>query len=294
MDIISGIYCVTNRVNGKKYIGKSVDIAHRWRCHQNDHDNPNSSQYNTYFYNALRKYGLDSLVFEIVEECSEDSLNDRERYWIAQTKSNNREFGYNTTDGGDGVCGYWDIPVYQYALDGTFIRSYKSISDAVRDTGYYGISDCSRGELKSSGGFMWSRIYVEKMEPYERGHRTTTVYQYGLSGDYIATYGSIKEAAEATGVDYRSISGCIHQKTEHKRGGDFIWTTAKVDKMPPYKRGLKRTPVIQKSLDGDFICEYESLNEAGRVVGIKSGNIYACCHGKAKTAGGYVWEYANK
>ena len=54
-----GIYCAKNIVNEKVYIGKSVDIEKRWKDHKNGYNNPNSSQYISYFYNALRKYGFD-------------------------------------------------------------------------------------------------------------------------------------------------------------------------------------------------------------------------------------------
>lgn len=50
-------------------------------------------------------------------------------------------------------------------------------------------------------------------------------------------------------------------------------------------------PVIQYSINGEFIAKYHSLNEAERQTGIKHESISACCRGKRQTAGGYKWAY---
>ncbi len=56
--------------------------------------------FNSLLQRAFNKYGLDNFRFEVIEECVEDKLDEREIYWIAQFKCNNREFGYNFTSGG--------------------------------------------------------------------------------------------------------------------------------------------------------------------------------------------------
>ena len=42
-----------------------------------------------------------------------------------------------------------------------------------------------------------------------------------------------------------------------------------------------------------ILCEYSSMKEAGRVTGIRDGNISKCCNGLVKHAGGYTWRFAN-
>lgn len=95
-----GIYKITNLINGKVYIGQSKNIAHRWTQHRNRPFNPLSSQYDSYFYRTIRKYGLENFTFEVVEQCSEEELNSKEKYWIDYYKSNLVNYGYNLTDGG--------------------------------------------------------------------------------------------------------------------------------------------------------------------------------------------------
>ena len=51
--------------------------------------------------------------------------------------------------------------------------------------------------------------------------------------------------------------------------------------------------ILQYSKDGIFIAEYPSIMEAERQTGCSHGNICACCKGKLKSCGGYVWRYAS-
>lgn len=88
------IYKITNKVNGKSYIGQTrYTIEFRWRQHQHKKDN-------AYFHNAIKKYGAENFIVEQLEECNVEDLNNREIYYIA--KYNTFQDGYNLTIGGDG------------------------------------------------------------------------------------------------------------------------------------------------------------------------------------------------
>lgn len=100
-----GIYKITNKINGKVYIGQSVDIEARFRKHRSAPFNPTNNSYFGHFYSAIRKYSLDNFSFEILEECTKAQLDDREKYWIAYFDSYNPQKGYNETKGGQGTQG---------------------------------------------------------------------------------------------------------------------------------------------------------------------------------------------
>lgn len=92
---MTGIYKITNKANGKIYIGQSKDIHYRWHRHRLAAFNSNYPQYNCLLYKAIRKYGLDSFLFEVIEECEESELNSREQYYISYFNCANPQFGYN-------------------------------------------------------------------------------------------------------------------------------------------------------------------------------------------------------
>lgn len=96
-----GIYKITNLINGKCYIGQSINIEKRWKNHQITLTNPNDEAYDYPLYRAMRKYGQENFSWEILEECQESLLNEREIYWISHYDSFNS--GYNQTAGGDSL-----------------------------------------------------------------------------------------------------------------------------------------------------------------------------------------------
>ncbi len=94
----SYIYLVTNIINNKCYIGKTNNKNIRWSQHKSKSKNNNS-----YFYNAIRKYGTQSFSFEIIKECeTEEDAYEYERVLIELFSLRNRKYGYNIIEGGSG------------------------------------------------------------------------------------------------------------------------------------------------------------------------------------------------
>ena len=89
-----GIYKITNKLNGKVYIGQSRDIDARWRQHINAKDN-------YAIHNAIKKYGKENFKFEVLLECPVDMLDVWERDMIALYDCMS-PYGYNLTEGGEG------------------------------------------------------------------------------------------------------------------------------------------------------------------------------------------------
>ena len=99
-----GIYCIRNILNGKRYIGKSKDIAKRFWRHKNSFENyakdqeKNKRRVNRHLANAVLLYGIENFAFEILqefEEIDEDALADAEVYWMEFYNTTARDFGYN-------------------------------------------------------------------------------------------------------------------------------------------------------------------------------------------------------
>ena len=91
------IYKITNKTNGKVYIGKTErDIETRWR----EHIRHAKALPHIPLYKAINKYGETNFIINCIEECSSKDVNEREQYWINFFDSYGQ--GYNCTLGGDG------------------------------------------------------------------------------------------------------------------------------------------------------------------------------------------------
>ena len=100
-----GIYKITNLINGKSYIGQSIDIERRFKMHKQTAFNPNKKQYHYPLYRAIRKYGIDKFSFEVLEECNISELNEKEIYYISKYRTHS-QLGYNQDDGGKFAAHY--------------------------------------------------------------------------------------------------------------------------------------------------------------------------------------------
>ena len=93
------IYKITNVLNMKVYVGQTYDFAQRKAGHIYASKNISNERP---LYRSMRKHGTESFLFEIIEECTDDQVDDREKFWIAHYDSRNTEKGYNLALGGKG------------------------------------------------------------------------------------------------------------------------------------------------------------------------------------------------
>ena len=89
------IYKIINQINGKVYIGQTNLPTIQGRF--NEHIKKMKAHVNRYLYDAMNCYGIDNFTIEEVEQCDKENLDEKEIYWIAYYKSDNRNFGYNMT-----------------------------------------------------------------------------------------------------------------------------------------------------------------------------------------------------
>ena len=100
------IYCYTNKVNGKKYVGQAKDFIKRHNSHiRQAYNEKRKCDYNVPFHNAIRRHGIENFEIEILKENlpTKEDLNYWECYYIVEldTLVKNGK-GYNLASGGDG------------------------------------------------------------------------------------------------------------------------------------------------------------------------------------------------
>lgn len=100
------VYCHTNLINSKKYIGITCQsLSQRWR-------NGNGYKSSPHFYSAIKKYGWDNFSHEVLyENLTQKAAEQKEVELIKKYQTRNREFGYNIAAGGKVMCGK-DSPCY--------------------------------------------------------------------------------------------------------------------------------------------------------------------------------------
>lgn len=85
--IRSGVYQIINEVNGKSYVGSSVDVDNRWSGHRRDAKDEKFA-HRSALYPAIRKYGIENFTFIVLEECEpiKEALLPREQHYIDTLK----------------------------------------------------------------------------------------------------------------------------------------------------------------------------------------------------------------
>lgn len=111
MKNVCGIYKITNKINGKCYVGKSINIYHRWIEHKSSSREIKDGGDKYAIHCAIRKYSIENFSFEIIEECPLEQLDEKEKYWIEYYDSYKN--GYNKTHGGDGRLKYDYSHIYE-------------------------------------------------------------------------------------------------------------------------------------------------------------------------------------
>ena len=197
------IYKITNDVNGKVYIGKTLhSVEKRWKEHIKDSKRERTEK--RPLYRAMNKYGIEHFHVETVEECSVEVSEEREAFWIKEYNSFGKD-GYNATTGGDGKPYVHRELILLLWLGNMKPKAIHSL------TGYAGTT--IRTVLKSYG--------ITDKEIQRRGRvNQSPVAMYSLNGEHIKDFKSISDAMTFLGKGTFS-GGHIPSACSGKRGSAY-------------------------------------------------------------------------
>lgn len=295
------IYLMTNKVNGKVYVGQTTTtIEHRMGQHFS-----NDKRSTTHVVkNAIRKYGKDA--FEVSELFRTDAktknelvsiLNEKEKEYILQYHSLVSENGYNVDKGGSSV-NYLGVAVDVYDLDKNFISTFDSINECAR---YYDVDsgiiiDMCKGYTNRS--IKCDLIFRYKGEPFDKYDTSyisggaKKVYQFELDGTFVREYECESDAEELVNGT-RGGTGISTAIRWNKTAYGYYWSFNKEFNFD-IENYRNYVPVDKYTTDGIFIESYKSVTDALFSVGMDYthySNIKSVCDGDTITAFGFVWRY---
>lgn len=317
--IIGSVYIFINVINNKVYIGKTIDsYTYRWSCHKNS-----SKLHNYYFYKAINKYGWDNfnkyVIFQTEElentkenkEYLDKIILEKEKYYINFYKSNNSEYGYNLTNGGEGVVGYKPSEDYlekrkligkiveQYDLNGNLLKEWptmKMIKEKL-NIGVDGIRECCNNKRESFKGFIWkfkSKSKIENDISNSYNPNCKSILQYSLNGKFIKEWNSASEIQEKLGLDNHTIRACC--RGNYNTCGNYIWLYKEsnniiqnLDKQILINRKLYTPYIAQYDLNNNLIALWYNTSQLEKE-GFNRNSIRACIRGKNKTSRGHIWK----
>jgi len=206
------IYAATNKINGKVYVGQTVcTLGYRRLKHKSDANNRKSLGYDSKFYRAIRKYGVDGFNWKILDENVKINLLDEmEKQKIREFDSLNS--GYNSTSGGQ--------------------KSRGSMSDEVRKK----ISKSKKGQAPWNKGIPMSTEAKRKMiKSKENKFKNDADFRKNMSishggykfrvyknGKLVGEWVNQSECARELGLLQPLISKCLKGQRKTHNGFKFI------------------------------------------------------------------------
>ncbi len=268
-----GIYCYHNIVNGKNYVGQSVNLKRR-------KSGFGSKRYSgIYFQRAIEKYGKKSFQYSILTHCKPDELNYFEQFYISRLRTNDPKYGYNCTSGGDSRYELSDITKKRISESWTEDRRKKQ-------------SELQTGENNGNYGRKWNNEEKEKASRRKKklsNHRFLKKHGIGIEkmSELVREY--IQEKPFASYTEIRSHFNLTELQTRricHKIG----YTTDKA-LSSFFDKIKKKVAQCDRENHNIIFNVFSSLTEAEHLTGIHG--IRHCVEGNQYSSGGYYWKYSD-
>ncbi len=256
-----GIYKITSP-SKKIYIGQSIDIQKRWQRYK-------SVKYKRTFklYCSFQKYGIDNHLFEIIEECAVELLNEREIYYIKYFDTFNTSHGLNLKEGGaKGRISEETRERYRKASIGRVVseKTKQKLRDRVMtDEWRLAISKSKKGIARS----------------IESRNKTSIALRGRKQSDEQIKKRVNKLIGQKRTLETREKMGAYKGEKSHMYGmvGSLCVNSKKVVQ-------------IDKKTNAN-IKIYDSQATAQRETGIKQGDISRVCRGIRLSAGNFLWKF---
>lgn len=261
------IYKITNTKSGKCYIGETIqsDPETRWRQHIRTIDKNKGCPA---LKDAIKKYGIDMFKFEILIICFDE---DRFKYEKEYIKKYNSQVpnGYNILPGGVGGAGF---------------QGKKHTEESIKKM----IEGGKRFREENPNHFETYREKLKKsMENVDISSAVKNSEKWKKAVEEGRIGGKAHKDNRLSDETKNKIRESVMSYYEENR-------ETKIKKHRESMAKAKGRKVAQYTKNNEFIKEYNSISEAGRLTKVNNKCISHVLAKKTKTAGGFIWRYADE
>ena len=247
------IYMIVNPSN-KIYIGQTVKFKKRINNYKNA---VNSIKSHGRIFNSIKKYGWENHNIFVLLNCPKEELNLWEKFYIKMFDSFNTEHGMNLTNGGNSETVRIGVPKSEeWKIKMSIIKTGKKRKAFSKEW----IENISKAHKNVIKGEVWLSNLKKSAEIRK------------ANGGYVFSKEQIAKSKVSLSKYFKTEEGIAQRILISKRTCERF-----------------RQPILQYSLDGNFIKEWKSLRSVYPVLGINHSNISYSLN-KQKTAGGFIWK----
>lgn len=322
-----GIYKITSPT-GRIYIGQSTQIEFRWIQYKY-YERQNES---ILINNSIKKHGYENHIFEIIEICEKQNLDEKEIYWIDFYKSNYKKYpelkGMNLTEGGNkppsnlgrlktqkekelisiknknNFAKKRVKDIKQYDLQGNLIKNWENVYDFNKKSEfkYREVLRCCKGEKFTYLKYVW-RFKEDDFEKFPTC-KPKPIKKQKIVKEKLPKKTNKPRLGFKISEETKKKMSISHQKrwtnelklyySNKFKGRKNYWKSKKQTLEEVEKRiSKKRKPILQYDLEGNFIREWRSAKDVEVEMGWNCDYISLCARGKILKFKNYIWKYKN-
>lgn len=223
------IYLIKNKVNGKCYVGQTIQksVKNRWKAHRHSSD--------TIIARAFAKYGIINFEFSVISEIPNDQLDERE---ISEIRERNTisPNGYNLEDGGnlgkivhqssrvmmrEAKLGEKNFNFGKPRTEETKSKialAHKGLTHTEETKALISLN--KKGKQIGENNPFFNKTHT----PETKAKLGTAVDKYTKDGKFLEKFTTVTFAAQSAGVDRKNVSACLVGR--QNTAGGFVWKYA--------------------------------------------------------------------
>lgn len=302
-EVICGVYCFENIVNGKKYIGSSNNILKRKYHHL---FYLRKGQHHSYtFQNDFNKFGESSFKHYILEKCSNADPEVRiqlEQKYMDEYTSYDKKYGYNINSyaSTEGIRKGYTLSTLESGNAKITLLQFNMIINYLcnSDISFNEISQLTKVSQSSISSIYYrvnykdltnEMVFINRNNAGENNGCSKLTKDNVLEIIIMLTNSiSVTQIANLFNVSYTTIEDIHKHRTWKSLTSSIIFPNLKNE-----IKGHKGKQIAQYDLNGNLLETFMKAVDAEKKTGVSRQNISSACRGIYKSYGGFIWKFCD-